>query len=263
MLPKDSVVVSKLWITGYSLWSRLSYRCDSCKPMKNSWESVLSLCGLEVGLPAFQLPLFAKCDALLKRGLCDMFVNRIQAFCEIQACIPHQKLEVPESGSALQLRLESCFQKIELWYPSFGLQAFDCDLGCLIDATAASQWGIPVLGPCPRALSSGLVLGPCPRALSSGLVLGPCPRALSLGLVLGPLNQLLASVGWKWGCQPFSCPRSQNVTHCQNEVYATCLFKESRPFVKSKLPLPTRTLMSLRAAALFTGSLSLHHACKR
>ena len=186
---------------------------------------------------------------------------------------------------SLQLRLESCLQKIELWYPSFGLQAFDCDLGCLIDATAASQWGIPVLGPCPRALSLGLVLGACPRALCSGLVLGPCPWALSSGLVLGacpwalssglvlrpcpwalslgPVNQLLASVGWKWGCQPFSCPRSQNVTHCQKEVYATCLFKESRPFVKSKPPLPTRTLMSLRAAARFTGSFSLHHACKR
>ena len=36
----------------------------------------------------------------------------------------------------------SCLQKIELWYPSFGLQAIDCDLGCLIYATAASQWRI-------------------------------------------------------------------------------------------------------------------------
>ena len=68
MLAKDRVVVSKLWITGYSLWSRLSYRCDSCKPMKNCWESAFSLCGLEVGLPAFQLPMFAKCDALPKRN---------------------------------------------------------------------------------------------------------------------------------------------------------------------------------------------------
>ena len=49
-----------------------------------------------------------------------------------------------------------------------------------------------VLGPCPRALSSGLVLGPCPRALSSGLVLGPCPRALSSGLVLGPCLRALS-----------------------------------------------------------------------
>ena len=33
-----------------------------------------SLCGLEAGLPAFHLPMFAKRDALPKRGLCDMFV---------------------------------------------------------------------------------------------------------------------------------------------------------------------------------------------
>ena len=31
----------------------------------------------------------------------------------------------------------SCLQKIELWYPSFGFQAIDCD-----HATAASQWRI-------------------------------------------------------------------------------------------------------------------------
>ena len=29
----------------------------------------------------------------------------------------------------------SCLQKIELWYPSFGLQAIDCDLDCLIYAS--------------------------------------------------------------------------------------------------------------------------------
>ena len=32
-----------------------------------------------------------------------------------------------------------CLQKIELWYPIFGLEDIHCDLGCLIDATAASQ----------------------------------------------------------------------------------------------------------------------------
>ena len=70
--------------------------------------------------------------------------------------------------------------------------------------------------------------------------------------------ELLATVSWKWGCQPFSCPCSQNVTRCRKEVYATCLSKESMPFVKSKLPLHTRSLRSLRAAARSTSS--LHHA---
>ena len=41
------------------------------------------------------------------------------------------------------------------------------------------------------------------------------------------------------------------------------LSKESMPFVKSKPALPTRSLRSLRAAARFTSSFSLHHACKR
>ena len=48
----------------------------------------------------------------------------------------HQKLEVPQSGSTLyQLcsMLASCLQKMELWYPRFGLQDIDCDLvGCLM-----------------------------------------------------------------------------------------------------------------------------------
>ena len=43
--------------------------------------------------------------------------------------------------------------------------------------------------------------------------------------------ELLATVGWKWGCQPFSRPCSQNVTHCQKEVCSTCLFKASIPAV--------------------------------
>ena len=32
--------------------------------------------------------------------------------------------------------------------------------------------------------------------------------------------ELLRTVGWKWGCQPFSCPCSQNVMHCRKEIYA-------------------------------------------
>ena len=55
---------------------------------------------------------------------------------------PTKKLEVPESGSTLhQLRMmvASFLQKIESSYPRFGLQDIDCDLGCLIYATAASQ----------------------------------------------------------------------------------------------------------------------------
>ena len=76
--------------------------------------------------------------------------------------------------------------------------------------------------------------------------------------------QLLATsslCGLEAGCQPFICPCSLNVMHWRKEVYVTCLSKESMPFVKSKPPLPSRSLRSLRAAARSTSS--LHHACKR
>ena len=60
--------------------------------------------------------------------------------------------------------------------------------------------------------------------------------------------ELLATVSRTCGCQPFSCRCSQNVTRCRKEICCTCLFKESMPFVKSKPPLPTRSLRFLRAA---------------
>ena len=76
--------------------------------------------------------------------------------------------------------------------------------------------------------------------------------------------ELLATVGWKWGCQPFSCRCSQNVTYCRKEICLTCLFKESIPtipFGSSQHPVPTRSLRFLRAEVRSTSSaLWLHHA---
>ena len=43
--------------------------CDCCKPMNNCRDWAFSHSGLEAGLPAFQLPMFAKCEALPKRDL--------------------------------------------------------------------------------------------------------------------------------------------------------------------------------------------------
>ena len=73
--------------------------------------------------------------------------------------------------------------------------------------------------------------------------------------------ELLVTAGWKWGCQTFSCSCSQNVMHCRKEICWTCLSKESMPVVKSKPPLPTRSLRSLKAAVRSTSSaICLHHA---
>ena len=64
-----------------------------------------------------------------------------------------------------------------------------------------------------------------------------------------------------WGDQPFSCPCSLTVTHCRKEICSTCLFQESMPFGKSKRPLPTRSLRSLKAGVRSTSSaLCLDHA---
>ena len=75
--------------------------------------------------------------------------------------------------------------------------------------------------------------------------------------------ELLATVGWKWGCQPFSCRCSQNVTHCRKQICSTCLFKTSIPavpFSNSKHPVSTRSRF-LRATVRSTSSaLCLHHA---
>ena len=128
--------------------------CDCCKPMNSCRDWAFSNSGLEVGLPAFQLPMFPKCDTLPKGDLFNIFVQRIHShmfFWQFQASTPCQKLQVPESRSTLYqkqvpesvstlhqvIMVASCLQKIELWYPSFGLQAIDCD-----HATAASQWRI-------------------------------------------------------------------------------------------------------------------------
>ena len=47
--------------------------CDCCKPMNTCRDWAFSNSGLEVGLPAFQLPMFEKCDARPKGDLFDMF----------------------------------------------------------------------------------------------------------------------------------------------------------------------------------------------
>ena len=76
--------------------------------------------------------------------------------------------------------------------------------------------------------------------------------------------ELLATVGWKWGCQPFSCRCSQNVTHCPKEICSTSLSKESIPtipFGNLNHPLPARSFRFLRAAVRSTCfALWLHHA---
>ena len=208
--------------------------CDCCKPTNNCRDWAFSNSELEVGRPAFQLPMFAKCDALPK--LLDMFVSDIhscRSFLELKASTPYQKLEVPESRSTL---LQFCI----------------------------------VVASCP-CLPCSCRKKPVSCREAEGLATELSrARFVSIYRILIVLlydcqTKLLASVGWKWGCQPFSFRCSQNVTHCRKEICSTCLFKESIPTipcVNSKHPIPTRSLsFFLRAAACSTGSaLWLHYA---
>ena len=75
-----------------------------------------------------------------------------------------------------------------------------------------------------------------------------------------------ATVGWKWGYQPFSCPCSHNVTRCRKEICSTCLFKTyipAVPFWNSKHLLLTRSRFPRATVRSTSSALCLHYAWKR
>ena len=102
---------------GFGHWvvvSKISYNavivllvvlCDCCKPMIHLWEiELLATVSWTCGCQPFQLPMFAKCDALPKGDLLDMFVKGIlsrYSFREFQASTSYQKLDVLETGGTL------------------------------------------------------------------------------------------------------------------------------------------------------------------
>ena len=109
---------------------------------------------IELLATVFQLTMFAKCEALPKGDLFDMFVSGVHSchsFWKCNASTPYQKLKVAESGSTLcQLcnMLASCpslccsckkkhlshAEKQSVWSRSCGLQDLlqccDCALSC-------------------------------------------------------------------------------------------------------------------------------------
>ena len=124
--------------------------CDCCKSMNNCRDWAFSNSGLEVGLSAFQLPIFETCDSLPKGDLLDMQgIHSFHSFWEFQTSTPYQKLEVPESHSTLHQLciIASCpslccgcrknlshAEKQRVWSRSCGLQDLlqcsDCALSC-------------------------------------------------------------------------------------------------------------------------------------
>ena len=209
--------------------------------MNHGWDWAFSNIGLEVGLPDFQLP-------------CSQNVTHCRK--EIcSTCLSKESMPFVKSKPPLHIP--------EAWGPWERQHAPPAHYGCIMP--------IPSLQLQKRLVS-------CTEAkrlvtqlwswrfvtilwylwLCSQLCYETAANQRTLVEI-----ELLATVGWKRGCQPFSCPCSQNVTHCRKEICSTCLSKESMPFVKSKPPFPTRSLRSLRAAARSTSSLWLQHACKR
>jgi len=125
MLAKDRVVLSKIWVTGYWLWSRLP-KCVCCLLQFNEQLFRLSFYQQWVGSGAASLSAahLQKCEAMPKGDLWDMFVSGINAFCEIWASTPYQKLEVPESQLYINASCPSlccsCGKKICLMQGSRG-----------------------------------------------------------------------------------------------------------------------------------------------
>ena len=151
--------------------------------------------------------------------------NFSYSFLEFQASTPYQKLEVPES------RVRSAISAL--------------NHGCIMPIPSLQLQKKPVI--CREA--EGLVTELwSPRFVTiQWLCCHLCYVTVANQRTIVEI-QILATVSWTCGCQPFSCRCSQHVTHCPKEICWTCLFKESMPFLKSKPPLPTRSLGFLRAA---------------
>ena len=158
MHAKDRIVVSKLWITG--CWLRA---CDCFKSTKNCRDWAFSNSGLEVG-PAFELPMFTKCDAL--KELCSTCLSKESIpFVKSRPPLPARSLRslraaVRSTSSALCLyyackrshpfvedsgfvshaekqsvwsrscRLQDLLRTIQWLCPRFGLTDIDCALTC-------------------------------------------------------------------------------------------------------------------------------------
>ena len=238
------VIVSKIWITGYRLCCQLWHVTAA-----NQWTIVqiefFTTVGCKWGCQPFSYRCWQNvthcrkeiCSACLSKKPCPSWNRSLHSLLVPDAWGPWQRQHKPP---ALQY---ACIILI----PSLQLQK-KASVSCREAKRLVTQLWSPRFD---------TILWLCSQLC--------CENAANQWTVVE--IEFLATVGWKRGCQPFSCPRSQNVTHCRKENYATCLFQESIPAIplgNAKHPLPARSLRLLRAAAHFASSaLCLHHACKR
>ena len=140
-----------------------------------------------MGLPAFQPPRFAKCDSLP----IAMFVSTI----------PFAISKHPLPTRSLRL------------------------LRAAVHPSSPALW-LHHSHPCVAAAEKNLSHAKKQRVWSRScgvqdLLQWWYETAASQGTLVE--IELLATVGWKWGCQPFSHRGSQNVAHCPKEICSTCL----------------------------------------
>ena len=222
------VVFSKICYTysDYAL-SCAIWLLQTNEPLNNFPDWAFSHSGLEVGLPAFQLLVFEKCDSLPKRDLCDMlYTYSCDSFLEFQASNLCQK-KVPESRSMFK---QLCFMLAPC--ASLRCSRRNESVSCReAEGLVAELFS-------PRFVIHTVIM--------LSVVQSDCCKPMNHWTIFQ--IELWATVGWKWGCQPFSCSCLKNVTHSRKEIYATCLLKESIPaitFGNSK-HFPTRSFRFLR-----------------
>ena len=128
-----------------------------------------------MGLPAFQLPMFAKCDSLPKRdlwGTCLFSgIHSRRSFLEFESSNPKRSLRF------LRAAVRSTISTLRY--------------GCIM---------------------------PIPSLQLQKKVEKACLMQRSRGF------------GWKWGCQPFSCRCSQNVTQWQTRFGRHICLRPRHPF---------------------------------
>ena len=196
---KDRVVVCK--IGRYWLWSRLSHIWDCCKSMKKCRDSACRLRGLEAGLPAFRL-------------------------LEFQGSTPCQKLQVPWERQHAPPALHYCIMPL----PSLELVKNTCLTQRI---SRGSRQGVVVCRICYVHYSD------CVKDLDyrAGYWLRSQLWHMTAASQWRIVEiEFLAMAGWRWDCQPFSCPCLLNVTRCRKEICWTCLSKE---FIPALLGIPS------------------------
>ena len=214
---------------------------DRCKPKNSFRDWALATAGWKRGCQPFSCPCSQNATHCRKKP-CSLCTFKTFPFWNSKHPLPTRSLRLlretmGSTSSALCLhhahpfvsateKCQSHAEKQRVWSQSCGLQDLlqcsDCALSCSVWLlqTISNQWTVVEI----------------------------------------ELLAFFATVGWKWGCQPFSCPCSQNATRCRKKPCSLCTFK-TFPFWNSKHPLPTRSLRLLRAAVRSTSSaiLCLHH----